>query len=265
MIQITGKLALVATVLTLAVSAGTPGVGRADGLIANWTLNQPTGTTSIPDNSGNGHTATLLGSDTLTSMSDKGYPNSPVGGGLYFSGLGGTHLLGCCAAAFLFRVHSRWHCKDADLIAIFHAHRQAFDKLQQMAAEDVRHGWHLGITEKDKISKSRLQQYKYEQLISEIYSGLDVAMDGYGDGMRFIFKGGGISAISPGWVKGIQYVPGAYETNGAIYGKREVNGVAYPEWQGLISSNLDEASTLPPNVYLRPIEPKWFIFFQRTD
>ena len=90
MIQITAKFALIATVLTLAVLAGMPGVARADGLIANWTLNAPTGTTSIPDASGNGHTATLLGSDTLTSMSDKGYPSAPVGGGLYFSGLAGT-------------------------------------------------------------------------------------------------------------------------------------------------------------------------------
>ena len=66
------------------------GQARADGLLANWTLNAPTGTTSFPDNSGNGHTATLQGSDTLTSMSGMGYPNSPVGGGLYFNGLSGT-------------------------------------------------------------------------------------------------------------------------------------------------------------------------------
>ena len=38
------------------------GQARADGLLANWTLNSPTGTTSFPDNSGNGHTATLQGS-----------------------------------------------------------------------------------------------------------------------------------------------------------------------------------------------------------
>jgi T5SS/PEP-CTERM-associated repeat protein len=84
-----GSVCLVA-LATLSALARTPGVGWADGLIANWTLNQPTGTTSIPDNSGNGHTATLLGSDTLTSMSDKGYPSAPVGGGLYFSGQSGT-------------------------------------------------------------------------------------------------------------------------------------------------------------------------------
>ena len=84
------KSVFVVGLVTLALVAGTCGVGLADGLIANWTLNQPTGATSIPDASGNGHTATLLGSDTLTSMSDMGYPNSPVGGGLYFSGLAGT-------------------------------------------------------------------------------------------------------------------------------------------------------------------------------
>ena len=63
---------------------------QANGLVANWMFNEPTGSTSLADSSGNGHTATLLGSDTLTSMSGMAYPTSPVGGGLYFSGLSGT-------------------------------------------------------------------------------------------------------------------------------------------------------------------------------
>jgi hypothetical protein len=88
--QVCKKSVFIPAVVALAVLAVTPSVGRADGLIANWTLNAPTGTTSIPDASGNGHTATLLGTDTLTSMSDMGYPSAPVGGGLNFSGLAGT-------------------------------------------------------------------------------------------------------------------------------------------------------------------------------
>ena len=66
MMQFTKNSLLFAALVTLAVSAGTPGVGRADGLIANWTLNMlaPGNTLTgheIADTSGNGHTATLSG------------------------------------------------------------------------------------------------------------------------------------------------------------------------------------------------------------
>ena len=61
------KSVFVVALATLAVLAGMPGVARADGLIANWTLNDAgpghtitTGAT-IADASGNGHAATLLG------------------------------------------------------------------------------------------------------------------------------------------------------------------------------------------------------------
>jgi hypothetical protein len=154
--------------------------------------------------------------------------------------------------------------KDQDLIAIFHAHRPAFEKLHQMAAQDVKQGWYLGTSETNKINESRWQEY--QQLTSEIHSNLDVTMDGFGDGMRFIFAGGGTSAVGPGWVKGIEYVPESQETNRAIYGNAEINGTNYQQqWQGVVSTNLDNAQTLPANVYLRPIESNWFIFYQRTD
>ena len=41
---------------------------RADGLIANWKLNEPAGSTSFADSSGNGNTGTLYGTDTLTTI-----------------------------------------------------------------------------------------------------------------------------------------------------------------------------------------------------
>jgi len=133
-----------------------------------------------------------------------------------------------------------------------------------MAAEDVRQGWYLGISETNKMNEARLQEY--EQLTSEIDPGLEATMDGYGDGMRFIFAGSGPSAVGPGRVKGIEYVPESQETNGAIYGNEEMNGTNYQhQWQGVVSTNLDNAQTLPANVYLRPIESNWFIFYQRSD
>ena len=45
--------------IAAAVFAGTCTAARADGLIANWTMNDPVGSTTVQDESGNGHTATL--------------------------------------------------------------------------------------------------------------------------------------------------------------------------------------------------------------
>jgi hypothetical protein len=149
---------------------------------------------------------------------------------------------------------------DGQLIAIFQDHRAAFEKLQQMAAEDAALGWYLGTSETNKISGSRRQEYK--RLMSEVRPGLIIGMD-YGT-MRFIFAGDG-TAISPGWAKGIEYVPGSNETNGAIYGLLEEEGTNYQHWKGLLLTNLDSAQTLPANVYMRPIESNWFIFYQRSD
>jgi hypothetical protein len=136
--------------------------------------------------------------------------------------------------------------KDQELIAVFHTHREAFEKLQQMVTEDARHGWYFNSTDfvGRKIEESRWQ--KYNQLVSEIRPGLKVGTD-YDGGMRFGFAGGGLLAIGPGWAKGIEYVPGDNKK------------------AGIIATNLDKAGTLPANIYTRQIEPKWFLFYQRDD
>jgi hypothetical protein len=113
-----------------------------------------------------------------------------------------------------------------------------------MATEDARHGWYLGASDPSKLQQSRLDGYK--RLISEIRPGLQVAMNGTTGVMRFIFAGEGV-AIGPGWAKGIEYVPGDY-------GKE---GVPLPD--------LNKAVSLPASVYIREIEPKWFIFYQRDE
>lgn len=205
------------------------------------------------------------------------------------------------AAAFVFWLHGWGHyssfglnvSEDQKLIAIFHAHQASFEKLQQMATEDAQYGWYFNSPsfdgskldetyrqeyEKDpryawyfkspyfvggKLNESRLQEYKH--LVPEISPGLTVGTD-YDSGMRFILAGGGTSAIGPGWAKGIEYVPGSHETNGAIYGNSEIKAVTYQQqWKGIVLTNLDNAQTLPANVYLRPIESNWFLFYQRDD
>ena len=145
---------------------------------------------------------------------------------------------------------------DQKLIAIFHAHREVFEKIQQMATEDAQHGLYLDAPwfEGSKFDKSRQQEY--EKLISEIRPGLHVAIDCRDKGMSFNFAGGGLLAIGPGWGKGINYVPDSFE----------MDGITYREgWKGVVLTNLDNARTLPANVYIRQIEPHWFLFYGRDE
>jgi hypothetical protein len=74
------------TIAVVLTSLALLGAGQvsATNLVANWTFNQPTGAMSIPDASGNGHTATLQGTDTLTSIPGQ------IGTGLMFNGASGT-------------------------------------------------------------------------------------------------------------------------------------------------------------------------------
>jgi hypothetical protein len=132
--------------------------------------------------------------------------------------------------------------KDEELISTFHAHRQALEHVQEMATEDARRGWYLGASDPSKLDQPRRDEYK--KLVSEIRPGLDVVMNGNNGVVRFIFAQKG-SAIGPSWAKGIEYMPGDY--------KRE----------GVLLPSLDKAGTLAADVYLRQIEPKWFIFYQR--
>jgi hypothetical protein len=149
--------------------------------------------------------------------------------------------------------------KDQKLISIFHAHHEAFEKIQQMAIEDSRHGLYFDGDIKEaklegaKIDETRLQEYK--NLLSEIRPGLDWGIDGRNEVVRFLFAGGG-GTISSDWVKGIEYVPNSFEINGVTYRQG---------WEGVVLTNLDNARTLPANIYLRPIESNWFLFYQRDE
>jgi hypothetical protein len=133
---------------------------------------------------------------------------------------------------------------DQDLIATFHAQHPAFEELQKMAAEDAQRGWYLGTSSPSKLDQSRRSEYK--SLISQIRPGLDVVTNGYTGVVRFLFAGEGV-AIGPGWVKGIEYVPSDYSR------------------EGVLLPDLDKAASLPARVYMREIEPRWFVFYQRDE
>ncbi len=134
--------------------------------------------------------------------------------------------------------------KDQELIAIFYDRRQAFEQLQEMAAEDARRGWYLLGSDPNKPDQPRRDEYK--NLISQIRPGLQVAMTGPTGTVRFIFAGEGV-AIGPGWVKGIEYVPGDYSR------------------EGVLLPDLNKTASLPARCYIRQIEPNWFIFYQRDE
>ncbi len=134
---------------------------------------------------------------------------------------------------------------DQKLLAIFHDHRAAFEKLRQMVAEDSQHEWYFSKSHlDDKIDGLRQQEYK--NLFSEIQSNLVLTV-GYNGEASFSFAWGGLFTIGPEWGKGIEYAP-----NSSMY-----DGKARP--------NLDHTRHWPPDVYVRQIEPHWFIFYQQTD
>ena len=134
--------------------------------------------------------------------------------------------------------------RDQELISIFHAHRQAFEQLQEMATEDARRGWYLGASDPGKLDQPRRDEYK--NLPSQIRPGLQVTINGNTGVVRFIFAQKG-STVGPGWAKGIEYVPGDFSR------------------EGLLLPDLDKADSLQANVYMRQMEPNWFIFYQHDQ
>jgi hypothetical protein len=133
--------------------------------------------------------------------------------------------------------------KDGDLMTVFQNHRAAFEKLRQMAAEDSA-GYVSESNLDARLGEKRIKEYK--SLLSEI--GPCESMGGDNQTTRFSFAGGGLLAIGPGWAKGIEYISGSTDRVGPIL------------------ENLDQPGSLAMGgVHLHQIEPKWFVFFQKTD
>jgi hypothetical protein len=133
---------------------------------------------------------------------------------------------------------------DQEVIAVFQAHRADFERLRQMVTEDMHVKSYFSESELDGISpEARRQEYRSRL---KIWPGLHVGVN-YDESVRFIFAGGGLLAIGPGWAKGIQFSP---------QGKKLI---------GEQVKTLDNERTLPPGVYLRELMPEWFILYQRDN
>jgi len=154
---------------------------------------------------------------------------------------------------------------DQKLISVFFAHKESFEKLKEMVTEDNQRGCNFNYPHFKGSNLNASRRQEYIDLISKINPGLHVGT-GSTPVMYCIFSTGGILAVGSEWEKGIVYAPNSYTTNGSVYSSWQVNGVpSRPQWIGVLLTNLDDARTLPVNIYLRPLETNWFLIYHRTD
>jgi hypothetical protein len=164
-------------------------------------------------------------------------------------------VLFCGIAALLFWMADPYYLKapsDQKLITRFLDHRAAFEELREMAADDSKQeGYFNEHLLNKKFPWSRRQEYKH--LKAEIYPSFDIiiwaTVKGPNNVVRFVFAGGGLSAIGPEWTKGIEYIPGDDDDKD----------------EAQLLPSLDQPGALPYGMYVREIEPHWFIFYNYMD
>jgi len=132
---------------------------------------------------------------------------------------------------------------DGKVISIFQAHRGELERLRQMATEDMHEtSFFSEANISNALPASRRNEYKS---LLKLSPGLQVGAN-YDGSVRFIFASTG-QAIGPGWAKGIEFIP---DTGKVIGTQRDT---------------LNDSGQLPAGVYLRKLESRWFLFFQRDD
>jgi hypothetical protein len=132
---------------------------------------------------------------------------------------------------------------DDKVIRIFKAHRGELERLRQMATEDMHErSFFSEANISNGLPASRRNEYTN---LLKLSPGLQVGAN-YDGSVRFIFASAG-QAISPGWAKGIEFIPDM----GKVIGTQR--------------DTLDDSAKLPGGVYLRKLEPRWFLFFQRDE
>jgi len=132
---------------------------------------------------------------------------------------------------------------DEEVTGIFQAHRGELERLRQMATEDLHVASYFSAADiSEALPSSRRNEYRN---LLKLWPNLQVGTD-YDGTVRFIFASVG-QAISAGWAKGIQFIP----NTGKVI--------------GIQRNTLDDSTKLPGGVYLRKLEPQWFLFFQRDE
>lgn len=132
---------------------------------------------------------------------------------------------------------------DDKVTRVFHANRDKFERLRQMATEDMHETSFLSEANLSaNLPISRRNEYK---TLLKLFPGLEVGAN-YDGSVRFIFVSAG-EAIGPGWAKGIEFVP---DTGKVV---------------GIQRETLDDSANFPPGVYFLKLEPRWLLFFQRDE
>lgn len=138
--------------------------------------------------------------------------------------------------------------KDAELMELFRSHRDAFEKLAVMGMEDAGTVSHISIEtlSKEPLADGRqnlpvARREEYKRLLSSIRPDLSM---GIGNGVAFSYWRG----VSRGrsCEKGITYIANS------------------PDRVGIIVNSLDK-QPLEDDVYLVPIESKWYIIYSQLD
>jgi hypothetical protein len=104
-----------------------------------------------------------------------------------------AHLLLMCIGALCswglmgFGAEGLTEPSDQELITIFSDHRDAFQKLQQMASEDVQNGWYFNWPNFRGSAPDKSRRKHYMTVASEIPQCFSVATD-YDDHIRFCLR-----------------------------------------------------------------------------
>jgi hypothetical protein len=128
---------------------------------------------------------------------------------------------------------------DRTVVELFHAHRQTFATLAQMADQDAAIA---SSTTDESLPVARRQEYA--RLLSQIDGKMILVFDPWRT-TKFLCasEGGG---IGPTWGKGIAHL------------------AAVPDRVGQIVHNSDKDPG-HDGIYLVPIEADWYVIFQRID
>jgi hypothetical protein len=135
--------------------------------------------------------------------------------------------------------------KDAVVSQYFESHRATFERLRDMALNDAHLASRFAANGLDeKLGQDRSRQY--QSLFAQLPPGVVVTT--HRQSVRFIFATGGLLSIGSEWIKGIEYLPSAST-----------------DW-GKSVNNLDDPAHLATgDVYLREVQPQWFLFLQKTE
>ena len=140
---------------------------------------------------------------------------------------------------------------DAELVALFRSHHDAFEKLGAMGTEDTGNVSYLSaktLNERPltdgRQNLSLERRSEYIRLITSIKPDLVMGIDAYQ--ISFSYSVGGALSIGPRWMKGIAYLPHGYDR------------------VGVVVTNLDKLPT-QDDTYLVPIEPKWYIIYVHLE